>query len=122
MSSVPLQVVRPQIAPQRRVYIPVAVLAILIAIVGFWPSYFGPLLAGKTDVVPIIHLHAGVSVGWIVFVIVLVGHCSDRVSQVRPNGVVQEPDVERRVQLTLDVLRVEAPLQGHPGRADDVRI
>ena len=40
-------------------------LAIAIAAVGFWPTYFGPLVAGTAEKTPIIHLHAAVYVGWL---------------------------------------------------------
>ena len=32
---------------------------------GFWPTYFGPLVAGAADKTPIVHLHAAVYVGWL---------------------------------------------------------
>ena len=38
----------------------------LIAIVGFWPSYFGPLLLGTIAQPLLIHLHATVFAGWLV--------------------------------------------------------
>ena len=37
----------------------------MIAGVGFWPTYFGPLVAGTVDRVPVIHFHATVYVGWL---------------------------------------------------------
>ena len=40
-------------------------LAAAIAAVGFWPTYFGPLVAGTVDKAPIIHFHAVVYVGWL---------------------------------------------------------
>lgn len=46
-------------------YIGLAVLAIVIAAVGFWPTYFGPLVAGTAVKTPIVHLHAAVYVGWL---------------------------------------------------------
>jgi hypothetical protein len=56
-------------ASAARIYIPVAVLATLIALIGFWSRYFGPLLAGTLETVPIIHVHAVVYVGWLALVI-----------------------------------------------------
>ena len=38
---------------------------IVIAIVGFWPSYFGPLLRLAADRSIVIHFHAAVFVGWL---------------------------------------------------------
>jgi hypothetical protein len=49
----------------RPVYVASACLAAVIAAVGFWPSYFGPLLAGGVDRPAFIHLHATVYVGWL---------------------------------------------------------
>jgi hypothetical protein len=49
----------------RSFYVAIACLAALIAALGFWPSYFGPLLAGGVDKPPFIHLHAAVYVGWL---------------------------------------------------------
>lgn len=54
----------------RRSYVPAACVAALIAIVGFWPTYFGPLFAGTLHSLPIIHIHAAVFTGWVVLVIV----------------------------------------------------
>jgi hypothetical protein len=49
----------------RRLYVGIAVLAIVIAAVGFWRTYFGPLLAGGVDKPAIIHFHAAIYVGWL---------------------------------------------------------
>lgn len=51
-----------------RVYLPIAAIALAIAISGFWPTYFGPLLAGSLQAIPMIHVHAAVFVGWLVLV------------------------------------------------------
>lgn len=49
-----------------RVYLPVGLVCILIALVGFWPTYFGPLLLeGTPHPLPVIHLHAVVFMGWL---------------------------------------------------------
>lgn len=52
-----------------RAYVPAACVASLIAIIGFWPTYFGPLLAGTLQTTPVIHVHAAVFVGWLLLVI-----------------------------------------------------
>jgi hypothetical protein len=52
-------------ATARRLYVGLAVVAIAVAAVGFWPTYFGPLAAGTVDKTPIVHLHAAVYVGWL---------------------------------------------------------
>jgi hypothetical protein len=46
-------------------YVALAVLAASIAVVGFWPTYFGPLLAGNVATTSTIHFHAAVYVGWL---------------------------------------------------------
>jgi hypothetical protein len=55
----------PRARAPRGLYIGVAVLAAMIAVVGFWPTYFGPLAAGTVDKTSIIHVHAAVYVGWL---------------------------------------------------------
>jgi len=55
----------PRRAVPRRLYVGLALLTAAIAVVGFWPTYFGPLVAGTVDKVPIIHFHAAVYVGWL---------------------------------------------------------
>jgi hypothetical protein len=49
----------------RRVFVPVALLAAVIALVGFWPTYFGPLLAGTSSASTLVHVHAAVFVAWL---------------------------------------------------------
>lgn len=63
----PTVLVQPAIstATSRRVYVPAALVMTLLAFVGFWPTYFGPLLAGTLDTIPLIHLHAAVYVTWL---------------------------------------------------------
>jgi len=56
----------------RRFYIGIGVLIVLMAIVGFWPTYFGPLLAGTVEKIPAIHFHAAVYSGWLVLFVVQV--------------------------------------------------
>jgi hypothetical protein len=51
---------------RRPFYIGVSLLMGLIAIVGFWPTYFGPLVLGTIRQPLLIHLHATVFVGWLV--------------------------------------------------------
>lgn len=49
----------------RRLYLPATILVIVIALIGFWPTYFGPALRGKVHVPPLIHLHAIIYVTWL---------------------------------------------------------
>lgn len=55
----------PRTRAPRGLYVGLALLAVAIAAVGFWPTYFGPLVAGAADKTPIVHLHAAVYVGWL---------------------------------------------------------
>lgn len=50
---------------RRKLYINLSLLSALIVFVGFWPSYFGPLLAGSAEHPLIIHFHAAVFTGWL---------------------------------------------------------
>ena len=50
------------------VYMGIAALTVAIAIAGFWPKYFGPLVGGTLQTLTIIHVHAVVFVGWLVIV------------------------------------------------------
>lgn len=49
----------------RTFYVVLSALIALIAFAGFWRSYFGPLLLGSVDALPLIHFHAAVYVGWL---------------------------------------------------------
>jgi len=47
-------------------YVALAILMTVMVFVGFWPTYYGPLLTGvDVDKVPFIHFHAAVYVGWL---------------------------------------------------------
>ena len=54
------------IRPQRRFYVALSAFIALVVYVGFWPTYFGPLLSGSVDSIPVIHVHAAVYVGWLI--------------------------------------------------------
>jgi hypothetical protein len=56
--------VRP--APHRPLYMGLSGLMALIAIVGFWPGYFRPLVLGTVVRPLLIHIHAVVFTGWLV--------------------------------------------------------
>ena len=49
----------------QRLYLPATILIIIIAFVGFWPTYFGPALKGRVQVPPVIHFHAAIFVTWL---------------------------------------------------------
>ena len=60
-------VTAPVVGPSRRVsYISLGALMAFIAIVGFWPRYFGPLVLGTLVQPLLIHVHATVFTGWLV--------------------------------------------------------
>jgi hypothetical protein len=48
-----------------RFYVAATILIIVIALIGFWPTYFGPALKGRVYVPPLIHLHAAIYVTWL---------------------------------------------------------
>jgi hypothetical protein len=54
-----------KLAAPNRFYIGLSLLVTAIAFVGFWPTYFGPLVTGNVDKLPVIHVHAAVYVGWL---------------------------------------------------------
>ena len=63
----------------RPFYIGVSLLMGLIAVVGFWPTYFGPLMRGTLAQPLLIHVHTAVFVGWLFLfltqaVLAAVGH------------------------------------------------
>lgn len=49
---------------RRPFYVSLALLMTAMVIVGFWPTYFGPLLRGEYDGAWIFHLHGAVFLGW----------------------------------------------------------
>src|SRR5688572_1053433 len=51
---------------RRPFYIGASLLMGLIAVVGFWPTYFGPLVKGTIAQPLLIHIHATVFTGWLV--------------------------------------------------------
>jgi len=53
------------IVSTHRFYIGISVLVAVIAAMGFWRTYFGPLLAGTVDAPTVIHFHAAVFSGWV---------------------------------------------------------
>jgi hypothetical protein len=49
----------------KRIFVPIALLAVVMAAVGFWPTYFGPMLKGTLAAQLVIHVHAAVFVTWL---------------------------------------------------------
>ena len=52
-------------ASRRSMFLGAGMLATLIAFIGFWPTYFGPLLLGTLETTVLIHVHAVVQIGWL---------------------------------------------------------
>ena len=61
--------IRLPVAVTRRFYVGIGLLIASMAIVGFWPTYFRPLLNGTVEKAPVIHFHATVYSGWLVLFI-----------------------------------------------------
>ena len=55
---------------RRRFYIAQAVLMTILIGIGFWPSYYGPLMRGATNAPVILHVHGVIFVGWMALLIV----------------------------------------------------
>ena len=49
---------------RRKFYVAISAVMVLMIIVGFWPSYFGPLIRGAADAPWILHLHGAIYMGW----------------------------------------------------------
>lgn len=67
VSQISAPAAREQPASRRRssFYVALTVVITTIAFVGFWRTYFGPLLAGHVEVLPLVHFHVVVYVGWL---------------------------------------------------------
>lgn len=57
--------VKGAIPRRRRLYVTLSALMALIAVVGFWPTYYGPLVRLTLAHPPLIHAHALVFTGWL---------------------------------------------------------
>jgi len=55
---------------RRTFYVAMAVLLLVMIIVGFWPSYYGPLLSGTTNAPVILHVHGFIYITWMVLLVV----------------------------------------------------
>lgn len=52
-------------ARRSRFFLLAGALTSLIALVGFWPSYFGPLITGSVDLSALLHIHGAVQTAWL---------------------------------------------------------
>jgi hypothetical protein len=65
-STTSIPATRTSALQRRRFYIGASLLMGLIAVGGFWPTYFGPLVTGTIAQPLLIHIHATVFTGWLV--------------------------------------------------------
>ena len=61
----PVTIAAPAARPRRILYMALSGLMALIAVVGFWPRYFGPLVFGTLVQPLLIHIHATIFTGWL---------------------------------------------------------
>jgi len=65
VSALPGSSATDRTARRRRIFLPAALVGTALAIIGFWKTYFGPLIAGTVHEPTIIHIHAAVMVTWL---------------------------------------------------------
>jgi len=72
---------------RRRYYVAMSLLLLLMILVGFWPSYYGPLVRGAADAPWILHLHGAIYISWmLLFVAQTVLAARGRIRQHRKVG------------------------------------
>jgi hypothetical protein len=54
---------------RRKFYLGLAVLLAVMIAIGFWPSYYGPLVRGAVEAPLILHVHGVIFVGWMLLLI-----------------------------------------------------
>ena len=54
---------------RRRIYVPIALIIMVMAFVGFWRTYYGNLLTGTSDTILLIHVHAAIYILWLFLLI-----------------------------------------------------
>ena len=54
---------------RRKYYVAMSLLLLLIIIVGFWPSYYGPLVRGAAEAPWILHVHGAIYIGWMLMLV-----------------------------------------------------
>jgi hypothetical protein len=57
---------------RRKFYVVLAVLMLLLIFIGFWPSYYGPLMEGRAEAPLLLHVHGVIYIGWMALLIVQV--------------------------------------------------
>ena len=66
VSALPRSSAADRTSRRQRIFLPAALVGTALAIIGFWRTYFGPLLAGVVHEPVVIHFHAVVMVTWLV--------------------------------------------------------
>ncbi len=71
MAEIASQVAKPESAvrARRRFYVVMAVVLVAMIVVGFWPSYYGPLMRGATQAPWILHVHGAIYMGWMLLLV-----------------------------------------------------
>lgn len=54
---------------RRRFYVAISIVMIAMIFIGFWPSYYGPLVRGATQAPWILHVHGAIYIGWMFLLI-----------------------------------------------------
>lgn len=54
---------------RRKFYVALAVIMVLMIVVGFWPSYYGPLLRGAAQTPWLLHVHGAVYMSWMLLLV-----------------------------------------------------
>jgi hypothetical protein len=70
MASASTSGARAQQRMKRKFYVALAVFMTLLIGVGFWPSYYGPLIRGAAQTPVILHIHGVIFIGWMALFIV----------------------------------------------------
>jgi hypothetical protein len=93
---------------RRRAFLQAAVVATVLAVVGFWRTYFGPLAAGAVQQPTVIHIHAVVMVTWLIAQRALFGPLRDLVffTPFLAAGWIyrRRPEIHKRVMLVATTL------------------
>ena len=54
---------------RRKYYVGMSVVLVLMIFVGFWPSYYGPLMHGAAEAPWILHVHGAIYIAWMLLLV-----------------------------------------------------
>jgi len=54
---------------RRTFYVAMSILLLVMIVVGFWPSYFGPLTRGETEAPWVLHVHGAIYMAWMLMLV-----------------------------------------------------